>query len=90
MQVKDLRLKEMEQQLKEQRKKKNANLVIGIVISSTVGAIYGKYALGPVNNVLYKNMASPQLMGIQTVAGKSTITAGRGPGGLRARLKSHE
>lgn len=82
MQVKDLTLKEMSHDLRVKRAKNNINTAFAITIGSAIGVIYGKYALSPINNAIYKNVSTPQLVGIKTVAGNTPVTAQRGPGNL--------
>jgi hypothetical protein len=85
MQIKGLRLKEMEQQLKEQRHQRNANFVLGLVVNTTVGVFYGHYVVGPLNSEIIKATGfkpTPILVGIKTVPGQSGGQAARGPGGV--------
>jgi hypothetical protein len=86
-QVKGLRLKEMKHYLEDQRRKQNANTVIGIVVSSTVAALYGT-AAGRLDDEIIRSTGKQPviIVGIRTVNPTAlhspSIGAVRGPGGL--------
>jgi hypothetical protein len=83
MQVKDLRLKEMKQQLSDARRKNMWNFAFNTAISATIGGIYGTFALAPIEKAINRNTATPILVGIKMVAPpKAPISINRGAGGV--------
>jgi hypothetical protein len=67
LQIKDLRLKEMKQQLQDARRTKRLNLFLKFAVTSAIESTYGTYALAPVTSAIYRNTHSTELMGIQMV-----------------------